>query len=423
VSLIGCLRRGVAAALVLSTSMAAVACGRARSMPAPGIGAPALRVLVFYDDRAEKPRGTILPLIAANRSAIWELAPLWYKVLADGSVRDLSENDVKQFARKNGIQLMPLVINNEGTSAFLLGAGNCSAGPCARAVSQLASIVQREQYDGLNIDFEQLQDQARSGLTAFVSQLHSRLRAMGKTLTVDVIPAGSRRQAEHAYDFPGLARASDDVVLMAYDAHDDGSAPGPIAPLAWVRHRVNVALSLGVPRDKLVLGLADYGYDWTAPGHATTIGLKDAQALASRLGVKVQRTRDGSPHFTYRQGNTTHTVWYEDGRAILPKVELARTDRLKALALWMAGYETPEYWHALRAAAGTLTTVGAFASGAGASSSAPAAPSGPSGSRSGAAPGTASSASSATVPSRSGAGASSSSSGGSAAGSGVVPAR
>lgn len=343
--------------------LVAGACGRARPQPSPTLdaGLPALRVLAFYDDRAEKPRGTVLPLIAANRSAIWELAPLWYQVMPDGSVRDISENDVKAFARQNHIKLMPLVINNSGTSNFLLNAGTCSSGPCARAVTQLAAILQRENYDGLNIDFELLKDPARSGLNAFMSRLHARTAAMGKVLTVDIIPAGSRRQAGKAYDFGTLAKNSDDVVLMTYDAHDDTSKPGAIAPIRWVRKRIDVALGLGVPSSKMIVGLADYGYDWTTGGkHATTLGLKDIEPLIARKGITVKRTADGSPHFTYTANGTKHTVWYEDGRSILPKIHLARQTKVKALALWMAGYETPLYWHSLRAAAGTLTTTGGF---------------------------------------------------------------
>ncbi len=357
------LRAAVAGALMACLPLVATACGAARPMPGPSTvdpGHPALRVLAFYDDRAEKPSGTVLPLIAANRSAIWQLAPLWYKVMPDGSVQDTSESDVKAFARKNHIVLMPLVVNANGTSNFLLNAGTCSSGPCAKAVSQLAAILQRENYDGLNIDFELLKNQARSGLTAFMTRLHERTMAMHKVLTVDVIPAGNRRQAARAYDFPALAKNSDDLVLMTYDAHDDSSKAGPIAPLKWVKQRVQLALSLGVPRNKLILGLADYGYDWTAPGHATTLGLKDVDKLIAQKGISIRRSADGSPHFTYTVGGTTHTVWYEDGRSILPKIQYARAMHLKGLALWMAGYETAHYWHSLRAAAGTLTTTGAF---------------------------------------------------------------
>lgn len=346
----------------LGLSLLTSGCGLPKAMPSPtvGSGSPPLRVLAFYDDRAEKPRGTILPLIAANRTAISDLAPLWYSVMADGTIRDQSENDVKNFARTNHIRLMPLVINGKGTSDFLLNAGGCTAGPCGQAVDNLASMLKRENYDGLNIDFELLKPQARAGLTAFTRQLHARTLALHKVLTVDIIPTGSRRAADGAYDFKALAANSDDVVLMTYDAHDDSSKPGPIAPIAWVRKRVDVALKLMVPKNKLILGLADYGYDWTSANHGTTIPLKKAEALTSAKGVTVKRTADGEPHFTYTKNGVTHTVWYEDGRSILPKIKLARQMHLKGLALWMAGYETAHYWHSLRAAAGTLTSPGAY---------------------------------------------------------------
>lgn len=354
---------------ILGLSVLLSGCGGSRQMPAPGSGVkaggtPPLHVLTFYDDRGlpSGNRSTVLPLVQANRAAISDLAPRWYSVMADGTLRDISENAVKTFARQNHIGLMPLVTNGGGTSAFLLNAGNCTAGPCATAVNNLASMLRRENYDGLNIDFELLKPQARKGLVAFMRQLHARTQAMGKRLTVDVIPAGNRRQAAQAYDFPALAANSDDVVLMTYDAHDNGSAPGGIAPLSWVRQRVNLALSLGVPRGKLILGLADYGYDWTSGGHATTVSLKQVDNLIRTRGVTIQRTASGEPHFTYTVGGTRHTVWYEDGRAILPKIQLARQLGLQGLALWMAGDETPQFWHALRAAAGTLPAAGAFSS-------------------------------------------------------------
>jgi len=415
------------ASVGLGLSLLASGCGHPKAMPSPGVtgGAPPLRVLAFYDDRAEKPRGSILPLIAANHAAITDLAPLWYSVMADGTLRDQSENDVKAFARDKHIRLMPLVINAKGTSDFLLQAGACTTGPCGRAVDNLAALLRRESYDGLNIDFELLKPEARAGLTAFVRQLHARTQALHKVLTIDVIPAGNRRQAEAAYDFAALAANSDDVVLMTYDAHDDSSKAGPIAPLAWVRQRAHVALQLGVPPTKLILGLADYGYDWTSPNHATTIPLKQAEALSSARGIKVQRTADGEPHFTYSKNGVEHTVWYEDGRGILPKIKLARQMHLKGLALWMAGYETAQYWHSLRAGAGTLTTTGAYsgsvasqvattqatkASATAQSATRPAHSAGAPAGAAASAPSRASTSSSTPTPSRSGASASSSSS-------------
>ena len=342
-------RAGVAVALILG--LVAAGCGTARQMPNPNGTGPALKTLVFYDQGAEPPGGgNVQPLVAANRSAIAVLAPDWYKVMPDGSIRDLSTSALQTFATKENIQLTPLVVNYQGTSSFLL-----SATARTKAVDALATMLQNHPtYSGLNIDFELLKPSARSGLVMFMQALYGKTQALHKTLTIDVIPAGSRRQADQAYNFPKLAQSATDIVLMTYDAHDDGSAPGPVAPLNWVRARVNLALSLGVPANRLIVGLADYGYDWTAGStKAATLSLTQIHNLITQYHVTVQRMPDGTPHFTYMANGVKHIVYYEDGAAIRPIIRFARSKRVAGLALWMAGYETAAYWSALRSAAGT----------------------------------------------------------------------
>jgi len=318
---------------------------RAMPNPAPSGG---LRVLVFYDQGSEPSSGDILPLIAANKDAISDLAPLWYKVNGNGSIVDDSTAALKAFAQTNNIRLEPLVVNAGGTSDFLL---NASAR--ATAVNNLVKILQDDHYAGLNIDFELLKTSARAGLVSFLQALYAKTKAMGKLLTIDIIPAGNGKQAAGAYDFPALAKNASEIVLMTYDEHDDGSVPGPVADLPWVTSRVNEALRLGVPPSKMMLGLADYGYDWTQGStSAHTLPLSEIESWITQGKVKVLRNASGSPHFTYTSGGVTHIVWYEDGRSILPKIALARKDHLEGLALWMGGFETAAYWSDLRQAAG-----------------------------------------------------------------------
>lgn len=318
---------------------------KAMPNPAPSGG---LRVLVFYDPSAEPTSGTILPLIAANRAAISDLAPLWYKVNADGSVTDVSTSALKTFAKNNNIKLEPLVINAGGTSSFLLNGTARQA-----AVTNLVKILQDNSYAGLNIDFELLKTSARSGLVSFMQALHAKAQSMGKLITIDIIPAGNGRQAAGAYNFPVLAKNASEIVLMTYDQHDDGSPPGPVADTSWVKSRVAEALKLGVPPSKLILGLADYGYDWVKGStHAKTLPLSQIETWITQGKAKITRDASGSPHFTYTSGGVTHIVWFEDGRSILPKIALARKDHLEGLAVWMGGYETAAYWSDLRQAAG-----------------------------------------------------------------------
>jgi spore germination protein len=308
--------------------------------PAGGGG---LKVLAFYDDRQERPRGQVLPLVVRNRDLISDLAPLWYHIRADGGVIDVSEADVKAFARRERIPLMPLVNNLEGTSAFLL-----DDAARRRAVQALADVVTREGYDGINIDFQLLKPEARAGLDAFMRDLYGTLHPKGKLVTIDIVPAGRPSQARDAYDYPTLARSADRIILMTYDAHEETSRPGPVAPVDWVERRIRLAIRLGVSPSRLLLGIADYGYDWPAGGgRGESIPLKQIKAM----NVTPARDADGSPHFTYQRAGASRVVWYEDEVSVVRKIDLAKKYRLSGLALWRVGYETPEFWDAIRKAA------------------------------------------------------------------------
>ncbi|MBE3591090.1 MAG: glycoside hydrolase family 18 [Firmicutes bacterium] len=304
-----------------------------------------LMVLGFYDDRQEPKRGQILQTVQRNKDVISELAPFWYRIRSDGSIIDVSENDVRDFARKNGIRLLPLVTNDNGNDAFLNN-------PAARdrAMARLFEILDKNKdvYDGFSLDFQLLSPTTRPALTAFVSRFYTEIRKRNKRLNIDVIPAGQPDDKSSPYDYAKLAQNVDQIVLMTYDNHSDASQPGPIAPLDWVRQRVQAAIASGVKPGQLVLGVAAYGYDWVSgTTKAETVRMKDAQA---RVDGKVQRAADLSPHFSYTDSQgRTHIVWYEDEVSVAKKVKLARDMRLKGIAIWRLGYENQKYWDAIKA--------------------------------------------------------------------------
>ncbi|WP_163359501.1 hypothetical protein, partial [Escherichia coli] len=73
--------------------------------------------------------------------------------------------------------------------------------------------------------------------------------------------------------------AADYVILMNYDEHAPATAAGPIASQAWFVRQMNAALTQ-VPAEKLSVGIANYGYNWTAPGKADPISIEEAWLIA-----------------------------------------------------------------------------------------------------------------------------------------------
>jgi spore germination protein YaaH len=155
-----------------------------------------------------------------------------------------------------------------------------------------------------------------------------------------------------AQDWRALGAAADEIRVMAYDDATEETAPGPIAPLSWVEHVLQLAVS-EIPREKILLGLGDYGYDWPNGGKGISLQWADAEKIAHDHGVApTWDTSSSSPWFTYSDSNRrSHTVWYEDAHSLQAKIDLARQNKIAGVFVWRLGGEDPAVWAALRTAA------------------------------------------------------------------------
>jgi len=132
---------------------------------------------------------------------------------------------------------------------------------------------------------------------------------------------------------------------MAYDYSTESSAPGPIAPLPWVQGVLQLAIS-EIPRDKIILGVATYGYDWSSGQPAQDAQWADAQAIAQAHAAPVMwDPTTQSPWFAYTDSQgRPHTVWFEDAHSLKAKLDLAVSDRIGGIVIWRLGGEDPSIW-------------------------------------------------------------------------------
>jgi spore germination protein YaaH len=218
----------------------------------------------------------------------------------------------------------------------------------------LIATAQRQRLRGFVIDFEGLSKAQRQNYTAFLADLRTRFHAAGLRLGVAVpAPVGTFREA---FDYLAIGRAADIVVLMAYDQHSRGSAPGPIAGYNWVEHVVADTVT-AIPPAKLLLGLPLYHRSWTE-----TAGFRDSTAgshgqalsLLNEFGGELQwdplarsswfRIETRIENLATDADSSTNTVWLEDSRSVSEKIELARRYKLAGVAAWRLGQEDPGIW-------------------------------------------------------------------------------
>jgi hypothetical protein len=146
---------------------------------------------------------------------------------------------------------------------------------------------------------------------------------------------------------------------MAYDYHWATSAPGAIAPLAWVEQVVQFAASQITP-SKLQLGIALYGYDWVGTQGTGLTYDQVAARLASSGATRQWSTADSAPWFRYSASGVSHDVWYEDAQSVAPKLALVDKYGLAGAVFWRLGGEDAAVWTTARTRwVGTTPTVDA----------------------------------------------------------------
>lgn len=319
----------------------------ARHRAVPRTAAPRTGKLIgFYEDSGTSGRGHgSWPAFQRHVGHLDIVAPFWYRMDQNGDIANVHPVNphVVTLAHAHHVKVLPLVVN----------AGFMMLDPRVRprAVDAVATQVARDGYDGAFVDFELLPMGERDNFAAFVTALAARLHRAHRELGVTVFPkVGSAAGPGRSYDYAVIGKESDHVLLMAYDEHQDAGPPGPVASIGWVRAGLRRAL-VDVPPGHLYLGLAQYGYDWVAPGHATTLSTKQAAALASRQGVKVAWDPTyAEPHFRYTdRSGAIHDVWYEDAASAKMRYDLARSMGAVGVGMWRLNFEQPAFWSKVRA--------------------------------------------------------------------------
>lgn len=265
-------------------------------------------------------------------------------------------------AHAQGVKVLitATLFNASAIDALLASPGNRAA-----AIANLVAQVQAGDAGGVSIDFEGVPHARKADLVTFLGELRAALLAALPdpvlTIATPAVDWGD------AFDYDQLAANCDYLAVMAYDYHWSGSAnAGPVSPLGgWgtydVPWTVNDYVTWGAPREKMLLGVPYYGYEWGtvsgAAGAATTgSGLARTYAQAAgdaALFGAVWDAPSSTPWMAY-QDPTWFQTWYDDGVSLAAKYDLVRSEGLAGVSVWALGYDgaRPELWGALAGAFG-----------------------------------------------------------------------
>ncbi len=283
--------------------------------------------------------------------AATELNTLYDIVDEQGKVAPIDDKVMSYLkGEKAQTEVFPLVNNfdpttntwNPDTAKFL-------ADPNARGrfIRELMIFLASDQYKGLTLDIEAFPDESRNDYATLVQELYNSLHAKGLKLYI-AVPVNDR-----TFDYAGISKIADGLILMNYDQHYPGGDPGAVSSQDWFVKNLQEALKV-IPKDKIICAVANYGYDWamkkdqkkgTPPADIRGVTVQEAWLAASDADTDINFDDDAmNPHFAYLDGDTRHDVWFLDGVTALNQMRAAHALGIDTFALWRLGAEDRSLW-------------------------------------------------------------------------------
>jgi spore germination protein YaaH len=141
----------------------------------------------------------------------------------------------------------------------------------AVVIASLVAYATEIGVDGINVDIEALDATLVPAFGGFVEDLRAAWRADDPARQVSVATGAHALGAAMAV--AAVTAGADRIFLMGYDYRTGRSAPGASAPLdrsdgetQSLRTSLDLYAALGVPAERLLLGLPLYGVSWPVAG-------------------------------------------------------------------------------------------------------------------------------------------------------------
>lgn len=305
------------------------------------------QTLAFVDAFIPLPISEKLNQISNNLTYI---AVFTYSVRPDGTLIEPNDDALIKEIKAHNIKPL-MVLSNYGAGGFSpeLATQVLEANVRRTLILNIVRKINEKGYSGISIDFESIPAEQRPNFTAFLTELK---KAMGNLLLqVNVFSKTwdmPTNPFAGAFDYAEIGKIADIVTVLTYDYGYTVGPPDPVAPAWWINQVLTYATSL-IPKNKIMMAIPLYGYEWHLPDtpeiDAVPIAVNAAQnqALQNFSAIQYNNIAE-APYYTYFVSGKQHIVWFEDPRSIRAKYRLMETFELLGAAYWRLRYDFPQNW-------------------------------------------------------------------------------
>ncbi len=276
-----------------------------------------------------------------NISKINMLLPEWIFLdpKGDTAITNMDPRGV-DLIKASGVRVVPVLSNysNNGFNGEVLHRVLHDPAKRATLIDQVTQFLQKNHYAGINVDFEELDENSDEYFIAFMRELYTKLHPLDFLVTQDVSPFNED------YNLKELSKYNDFIFLMAYDQHSTDGVAGPISSQKWIEAVVDDAVDK-IPTEKLVLCIAGFGYDWPQGGKGADRSYEEAISIASEQNALVDFDNDTyNLTYKYLDNGIEHSVYFTDAATNFNTLRFAVEYELAGVSLWRLGSEDSRLW-------------------------------------------------------------------------------
>lgn len=277
------------------------------------------------------------------------ISPTWF-FLSDneGGFVSIGSRDYVEKAHGRGLEVWVLVDNftyDVDTREIL-----AYTSKRAKLIEGLVTEALALGADGINVDLEQIPENAGEDYVEFLRELSIPCRANGLVLSVDnYVP--KEYNAHYGWKEQGVV--ADYVIIMGYDEHYGGSqVAGSVASINYVEEGISTMVQF-VPSEKVINAVPFYTRIWETVNGAVSsqaVGMTTAANFLADQGVQAAWDEGTCQNYAEVQdGDSFYQVWLEDAQSLEAKMGIMRKYEIGGVAAWKLGYESghPEIWGVL----------------------------------------------------------------------------
>lgn len=303
----------------------------------------------YYSEYVDAPDRT-----GENMDGVNVVSPSFFSLTrgSNGEIYDNAEDggaEYIEWAHNNNYQVWAMFSNNslKDTTSQILN----DYEKRETMIENLMNLVEKYNLDGVNVDFENMNESDKDVYSRFLIELAPRLKKIGKTLSVDVTAPDGSETWSLCFDRNTIANVADYIVFMAYDQYGTSSnEAGTTAGYNWVE--ANIKKFLGqedVDPEKIILGIPLYMRLWEEEKDGTAkpevVNMRNMFDVLPENQVATWDEELKQYYVEYEEDGKKYKMWIENEKSVGEKINLANQYNLAGIAFWEKDRETnDEFW-------------------------------------------------------------------------------